>query len=59
MPFFLSVFARFRKKLTVIGMIGQMQGIATASKPPTKPISRMYHSERLAMLSPLPIARSS
>ena len=59
MPFFLSSFARFRKKLTVIGIIGQMQGIATANSPPTKPISRMYHSEWFAMLSPLPIARSS
>ena len=44
-PFFLSDLARFRKKLTVIGMIGQMQGIATASRPPTKPIRRMYHGE--------------
>ena len=58
-PFFLSVFARFRKKLTVIGMMGQMQGMATASRPPTKPISRMYHSEWLVMLSALPIARNS
>ena len=59
MPFFLSSFERFRKKLTVIGIIGQMQGIATASRPPTKPISRIYHSEWFAMSSPLPIARSS
>ena len=32
---------RFRKKLTVIGIIGQMQGISTASNPPRKPKRKM------------------
>ena len=41
MPFRLSVLARFRKNETVIGMIGQIQGMHTASSPPTKPISRI------------------
>lgn len=36
-PFFLSFFARLRKKLIVIGMIGQMQGITNAKRPPTNP----------------------
>ena len=40
MPFALSLFL-FRKKLTVIGMIGQMQGMSTARRPPTKPMMRM------------------
>ena len=41
MPFFLSSFALFRKKLTVIGMIGQMHGITNASRPPMIPIRKM------------------
>ncbi|CUQ61752.1 Uncharacterised protein [Segatella copri] len=40
-PFFLSFLARFRKKLTVIGIIGQMQGMTSASRPPTKPMKKM------------------
>ena len=28
---------RFKKKLTVIGMIGHTQGVRTAMKPPIKP----------------------
>ena len=48
-PFFLSFLARFRKKLTVIGMIGQMQGITSASRPPTKPMMKIYRMPWLAM----------
>ena len=48
-PFFLSFLARFRKKLTVIGMIGQMQGITSASKPPTNPMMKIYRMPWLAM----------
>ena len=60
MPLALSVLARFRKNDTVMGMMGQMQGISTASSPPTKPISRMYSSEWSAMLSvPVFMARNS
>ena len=59
MPFCLSSLERFRKKLTVMGMIGQMQGMQTASRPPTKPISSRYNKEWLAMLSPAPKARNS
>ena len=59
MPFFLSLFDLFRKKLTVIGMIGQMQGMHTANSPPMNPISRIYNREWSAMLSPAPKARSS
>ena len=42
-----------RKKLTVIGMIGQMHGMTSASRPPSSPIRKMYMSEWLAM-SPVP-----
>ena len=43
-PFRLSPCARFRKKLTVMGMIGQMQGITRANSPPTIPIKKIYNS---------------
>ena len=39
MPFFLSL-ARFRKKLTVIGMMGHTHGVNNANKPPTKPMPK-------------------
>ena len=29
--------ARFRKKLTVMGMMGQTQGVSNATKPPSNP----------------------
>ena len=58
-PFFLSSFERFRKKLTVIGMIGQMQGMQTASRPATKPMSSSHSNDCLARSSPEPRARSS
>ena len=32
---------RFRKKLIVIGMIGQIQGIINANRPPMKPIQKI------------------
>ena len=44
MPFFLSL-ERFRKKLTVIGMIGHTQGVNKATSPPTKPMKNMYIHE--------------
>ncbi len=40
-PRFLLSLERLRKKLTVIGMIGQMQGMTNANKPPTIPIRKM------------------
>ena len=36
-PFFLS-FVRFRKKLTVIGIIGHTQGVNNANSPPANPV---------------------
>ena len=53
-PFRLSVLARFKKKLTVMGMIGHMQGIQTANRPPTNPINRIYNKERLVIFSVVP-----
>ena len=41
MPFFLSSFALFRKKLTVIGMMGHIHGMTNASSPPMIPIRKM------------------
>ena len=46
MPRPLSSFARFRKKETVIGIMGQMQGIISARRPPTKPSRKMANRER-------------
>jgi len=39
-PFFLSLL-RFRKKLTVIGIIGHTQGVNKASSPPTNPVIKI------------------
>ena len=39
-PFFLSLL-RFKKKLTVMGMIGQTQGVNKASNPPINPAKKM------------------
>ena len=59
-PFCLSLLARFRKKLTVMGMMGQMQGMQTASNPPINPMRRIYNKELPAIFSlSLPMARSS
>ena len=49
-PFFLSSFARLRKKLTVMGMMGHTQGVNRAMSPPSNPIRKMYQSERLCIL---------
>ena len=49
MPFCRSSFARLRKKLTVIGMIGHIHGITSASNPPTIPKRNIYISEWFAM----------
>ena len=38
-PFRLS-FDRFKKKLTVIGMMGHTHGVNNASNPPTKPMPK-------------------
>ena len=40
MPFFLSLL-RFRKKLTVIGIIGHTQGVNNASNPPINPVTKI------------------
>ena len=42
---FLRSFVRFRKKLTVIGIIGQTQGVNKAIKPPKKPAKKMNNQE--------------
>ena len=39
-PFFLSLL-RFRKKLTVIGIIGHTQGVNNANRPPTNPVIKI------------------
>ncbi len=36
---------RWRKKLTVIGMIGQTHGVKSAMIPPRSPMRNMYHSD--------------
>ena len=41
----------FRKKLTVIGIIGHTQGVSKARSPPKKHAQNMYHNERSAMSS--------
>jgi len=40
---------RFRKKLTVMGIMGQTQGVNRAMNPPRKPVMKRIHQE----LSPL------
>ena len=40
-PFFLSLL-RFKKKLTVIGIIGHTQGVNNANNPPRKPVMNIY-----------------
>ena len=42
---FLRSFVRFRKKLTVIGIIGQTQGVNKAIKPPKKPAKKMNNQD--------------
>ena len=49
-PFCRSSLERFKKKLTVIGIIGHMQGMTRASNPPTIPIRNIYNKEWLAIL---------
>ena len=44
MPFFLSL-VRFKKKLTVIGMIGQTHGVNKAKSPPMRPVKKIYIHE--------------
>ena len=51
--------ARFKKKLTVIGIMGQMQGIHTAANPAKNPINKSHHSDCSAKSSPEPSDRSS
>ena len=36
------------KKVTVIGIIGNTQGVSNAIKPPPKPFKNMTHQESLA-----------
>ena len=50
---------RFRKKLTVIGIMGQIQGIHTAANPAKNPISNSHHNDFSAKSSPAPNDRSS
>ena len=40
MPFFLSLL-RFKKKLTVMGIIGHTQGVNKASNPPKNPVIKI------------------
>ena len=49
-PLVLS-FVRFRKKLTVIGMIGHTHGVNRAISPPSNPITKIYHRELFAGVS--------
>ena len=35
----------FKKKLTVMGIIGHTQGVSSANKPPRKHAQKIYHSE--------------
>ena len=42
---FLSLL-RFRKKLTVIGIIGHTHGVNKASNPPMNPAKKIYIQER-------------
>ena len=41
MPFARSPFARLRKKLTVMGMMGHTQGVRRATSPPRNPRPKM------------------
>src|SRR5690554_1125392 len=49
---------RFRKKLTVMGIMGQTQGVMSAANPQRKPFSKMLHREPAAGSS-VPRALSS
>ena len=44
MAFFRSL-VRFKKKLTVMGIIGQTQGVSKATKPPMNPAIKMNSHE--------------
>ena len=57
MPFFLSFFARLRKKLTVMGMMGHTHGVNSATRPPSRPSRKMYHSARLLLPPSVPSMR--
>ena len=57
MPFFLSFLARLRKKLTVMGMMGHTHGVNSATRPPSRPSRKMYHSERLLLPPSVPSMR--
>ena len=49
----------FKKKLTVIGIIGHTQGVSKARKPPTKPAMNMYKYDWLELLPSAPKTLSS
>ena len=40
----------FKKKLTVIGIIGQTQGVSKAIKPPKKPLMKIQSKESLVVV---------
>ena len=42
---FFRSFVRFRKKLTVIGIIGHTQGVSKAINPPRNPAKKMNSQE--------------
>ena len=44
---------RFRKKLTVMGIMGHTQGVSSASKPPARPIRKIQASEVSAWFATL------
>ena len=47
---------RCMKKLTVMGMMGQMQGMRMARRPPRKPMSSRYQMLRPSPEAPFVIA---
>ena len=58
-PFFLSSLARFKKKLTVIGIIGHTHGVRSAIKPPRIPRMNIFQREFSESVSPEPKEFSS
>ena len=56
---FLRSFVRFKKKLTVIGIIGHTQGVSKASTPPPNPKKKIIRSDLSAVPPFSPKALSS
>ncbi|MPM69778.1 hypothetical protein SDC9_116726 [bioreactor metagenome] len=47
MAFLRTFLFLFRKKLTVMGIIGQTQGVSSAAKPQINPFRKILHSDEL------------